>query len=372
MTQQRCRAGPARQYAADGHARNRGRDWLFVLGAIWLARRWSRDHRMAGGSVCFGAQRQVLLAVICLAAALMIPLMPEAGAQDAATKGRPETSEISAGNPLFIRIFKEESQLELWTQKAERFELLETFPICHWSGSLGPKLYEGDRQAPEGFYSVGPEQLILTGRHVRSLDLGYPNAFDRSLGRTGSHILLHGGCRSTGCFAMTDPVMERIYALAEQALRSGQQEIFVHVFPFRMSKVNLEQHANSPWRAFWSNLKMVYDAFEATRTLPVAYACHGAYFVETDDPTWQAKPPADCKVQTPLVAKSGQRVARAPRRPAIIQPRMASVTYPRDNVAECNRLWKPSTGTTREDWMTICKRLDFQQRPAIRMARRPS
>jgi murein L,D-transpeptidase YafK len=76
-------------------------------------------------------------------------------------------------------------------------------------------LDEGDRQAPEGFYSVTPQQLVLTGRHARSLDLGYPNAFDRSLGRTGSHILVHGGCRSTGCFAMTDPIMERVYAVAE-------------------------------------------------------------------------------------------------------------------------------------------------------------
>jgi hypothetical protein len=253
---------------------------------------------------------------------------------------------------------------------------------------LGPKLYEGDRQAPEGFYSVGPQQLVLSGRHARSLDLGYPNAFDGSLGRTGSHILLHGGCQSTGCFAMTDPVMERVYALAEQALRAGQREIPVHVFPFRMTAANLEQHSNSPWRAFWNNLKAGYDAFEATRTLPVVYACRGAYLVEGDDPTTHAKPPAGCAVQTPVMtgAKSDQRVARGLLGPANIQkparsaraltafarPGVASMRYPRDNVAECNRLWNPSTGTARQDWMTICKRLDFQQRPALHMARRPS
>jgi hypothetical protein len=150
-----------------------------------------------------------------------------------------------------------------------------------------------------------------------------------------------------------------------------------------MTPSNLEQHSNSPWRAFWSNLKVGYDAFEATRTLPVVYACHGAYLVEGDDPTREANPPADCAVQIPLMAeaKSNQGIARASLRPATIArsaraltafvgPRVT--TYPRDNVAECNRLWKPTTGTTRQDWLTICKRLDFQQRPALHMVRRPS
>jgi len=342
---------------------------------------------MAGGDICFGIKTRSFFAVIGLTATLVIAALPTAAAQSATIlEHRPETSDHSAANPLFIRIFKQESQLEIWMQTAERFELLDSFPICHWSGTLGPKLYEGDRQAPEGFYSVGLQQLILTGRHVRSLDLGYPNAVDRSLARTGSHILLHGGCRSTGCFAMTDAIMERIYALAEHALRANPQEIPVHVFPFRMTAANFEQHSNSPWRAFWSNLKVGYDTFEVTRTPPVVYTCRGAYLVEGDDPTLQAKPPADCAVQAPLMAeaKSSQSVARATLRPAIIQrpaaspralaafvrPRLGSMIYPRDNVAECNRLWKQSTGTTRQDWMTICKRLDFQQRPAIRIARR--
>jgi hypothetical protein len=274
---------------------------------------------------------------------------------------------------VFIRIFKQEAQLELWMQEAGRFELIDSFPICHWSGTLGPKLYEGDRQAPEGFYSVGPQQLVLSGRHIRSLDVGHPNGFDRSLGRTGSHILLHGGCRSTGCFAMTDPVMEQVYALAEQALRAGQQEIPVHVFPFRMTTANLQQHSNSPWRAFWNNLKVGYDAFEATRTLPGVYACRGAYLVEGDDPTREANPPTDCAVQIPLMAEvattKALRVHRFGRQPLPdrrasdrICRRVAATTYPRDNVTECNCL-KPTTGTTRQDWLTICKRSTFSKGP---------
>jgi murein L,D-transpeptidase YafK len=337
-----------------------------------------RIAAMCAGDFSFVAKWRPFLAVVVLAATLAISALVPADAQDAATTDTHlGTIEFSAGSPLFIRIFKQEAQLELWMQKAGRFELFDSFPICHWSGTLGPKLYEGDRQAPEGFYSVSPQQLVLSGRHARSLDLGYPNAFDRSLARTGSHILVHGGCGSTGCFAMTDPIMERIYTAAEQALRAGQQAIPVHVFPFRMTNANLDRHANSPWRAFWSNLKAGYDSFEATRTLPVVYACRGAYLVEGDDPTRQAKPPADCAVQNALMAeaKSKQPNARALLRPATIVKSARALTAfvrPRDNVAECNRLWKPATGTTRQDWLAICKRLDFQQRPALHMARRPS
>jgi len=174
--------------------------------------------------------------------------------------------DVVAGPALLIRIFKEESQLELWMQSAETLQLLATYPICFWSGNLGPKLFEGDHQAPEGFYAIGLHQFVLSGKHARSIDIGFPNAFDRSLGRTGSHILLHGGCRSIGCFAMTDPVMDRIYVLAEQALRAGQEQIQVHIFPFRMTDANLQRHSKSSWYTFWSNLKHGYDAVEATRT----------------------------------------------------------------------------------------------------------
>ena len=79
-----------------------------------------------------------------------------------------------------------------------------TYPICLWSGRLGPKLREGDRQAPEGFYTVSAEQLNPNSRWHRSFSLGFPNAFDQAHGRTGSFIMVHGGCPSIGCYAMTD------------------------------------------------------------------------------------------------------------------------------------------------------------------------
>ena len=186
---------------------------------------------------------------------------------------------MTAGSQVMIRIFKIESELELWLQKDGRFELFATYPICFWSGKLGPKQREGDRQAPEGLYSVGAEQLHLKGRQPRSLDLGFPNALDRAHARTGSYILVHGGCKSIGCYAMTNPAMEEIFALSEQALREGQERIQVHAFPFRMTEDNLKAFTEQPWYGFWLNLKEAYDMFERSRIPPRVGVCEKKYLV---------------------------------------------------------------------------------------------
>ena len=68
---------------------------------------------------------------------------------------------------VLIRIFKEESELEMWMQKGERYVHFATYPICHWSGTLGPKLAEGDKQTPEGFYTITRRQLHRIGRWPR-------------------------------------------------------------------------------------------------------------------------------------------------------------------------------------------------------------
>jgi murein L,D-transpeptidase YafK len=186
---------------------------------------------------------------------------------------------MTAGSPMMIRIFKSESELELWINTGQRFELFHTYRICNWSGTLGPKLHEGDRQAPEGFYSVSLAQIHRKGRWPRSLNIGFPNSLDRAVGRTGSLILVHGGCTSTGCYAMTNPVMEEIYGLAEQALRGGQERIPVHVFPFRMSDANMKAHADQQWHDFWLNLKEAYDRFEQARVPPKIDVCDKRYVV---------------------------------------------------------------------------------------------
>jgi murein L,D-transpeptidase YafK len=188
------------------------------------------------------------------------------------------------GSPIMIRIFKTESELELWMLKDDRFQLFATYPICFWSGNLGPKEREGDRQAPEGFYSVEAGKLRTTGRHPRSFNIGFPNALDRAFGRTGSYILVHGGCTSVGCFAMTDPQMEEIYQLTERALGHGQEHIPVHIFPFRMTDANLAAQSDSRWYDFWRNLKEGYDAFEISRSPPKITVCHTKYLVEVVDP----------------------------------------------------------------------------------------
>ncbi len=211
---------------------------------------------------------------------LPLPGTPDLGQLDdrLAAKG------LKAGAAMFIRIFKAESELEVWMQKGTQYVLFATYPICHWAGTVGPKLREGDRQNPEGFYSIGARQLHRIGRWPRSLNIGYPNTFDRAHGRTGSYILVHGGCSSVGCFAMTNAVMAEIFALTEQSLRAGQARVDLHVFPFRMTEANLTAHAQSPWLDFWRNLKEGYDAFEQTRVPPRVGICDRRYVLEPQRP----------------------------------------------------------------------------------------
>lgn len=211
---------------------------------------------------------------------LPLPGTPDLGQ----LQGRLAEKGLKLGAPVFVRVFKSESELEVWMQKDGRYVLFATYPICHWAGTIGPKLREGDKQNPEGFYSVGARQLHRAGRWPRSLNLGFPNTFDRAHGRTGSWILVHGGCSSVGCFAMTNAVMAEIFTLAESALWAGQQRVHVHVFPFRMTEANLAMHARSPWYEFWRNLKEGYDAFHFTHVPPRIGICDRRYVVEAAGP----------------------------------------------------------------------------------------
>ncbi len=185
---------------------------------------------------------------------------------------------LKAGAPILIRIFKAESELEVWMQNdANRFELFATYPICHWSGTLGPKIRNGDKQAPEGFYTVTRRQLHLAGRWPRSLNLGFPNVFDKVQSRTGSYILVHGGCSSVGCYAMTNTVIEEIYSLTASAISGGEEHVPVHVFPFRMTADKLDSYKTSEWHGFWSNLKEGYDSFQRTKRPPHVSVCETRY-----------------------------------------------------------------------------------------------
>ncbi|HJZ31716.1 MAG TPA: murein L,D-transpeptidase family protein [Hyphomicrobiaceae bacterium] len=182
--------------------------------------------------------------------------------------------------PIFIRIFKEESELELWKLKSDgRFYHLKTYPICNWSGELGPKLKEGDRQAPEGFYTISREQMNPDSKYHLAMNLGYPNAFDKAHGRTGEFLMIHGRCKSAGCYAMTDALIEEIYGIARESFLGGNDTFEVHAFPFRMTEANMARYAKHPAMAFWRTIKEGYDYFELTRQLPTVAVCERHYVV---------------------------------------------------------------------------------------------
>lgn len=180
--------------------------------------------------------------------------------------------------PVYIRIFKEEAVLEAWKRRSDgTYALLKTYPICAYSGKTGPKKREGDRQAPEGFYSITPGQMNPNSSYYLAFNLGYPNAFDRSYGRTGKHLMVHGSCSSRGCYAMEDAPVAEIYALGREAFEGGQRSFKVHAFPFRMTPENMARNRTSEHFAFWQNLKNGYDHFQITKKPPKVEVCNRTY-----------------------------------------------------------------------------------------------
>jgi murein L,D-transpeptidase YafK len=211
---------------------------------------------------------------------------------------------VKSGSPVLMRVFKESSELELWIEKGDRFILFATYPICHWSGTLGPKLKEGDKQTPEGFYTIASRQLRHLGRWPRAINLGFPNAFDRAHDRDGSYILMHGGCSSVGCFAMTNPVIGEVYGLTKAALNNGQRYVPIHVFPFRMSDEALAARSQSPWYGFWTTLQAGHKSFERTGRPPRISVCRGEYIVAD-------APPKAADVAEPAPAKGKRGKSRS-------------------------------------------------------------
>lgn len=240
-------------------------------------------------------------------------------------------------SPLFVRIFKEESQLEVWKAKDDgRYYHFKTYPICNWSGGLGPKVVTGDKQAPEGFYTVTPGQMNPNSQFHLSFNLGYPNAYDKANGRDGSALMVHGDCRSAGCFAMTDALIEEIYALARESFRGGQTQFHVHAFPFRMTEESMKRHKDSKWYGFWKTLKQGYDDFELSRVPPKVAVCSKQYLVNADFLGHDAKPdpagtcPAYRKAPvSPFNPFDGQLMAKAqPAQPAAETSRVAAYSTP--------------------------------------------
>lgn len=208
-----------------------------------------------------------------------------------------EAKGMDKSSPILLRIFKEESELEIWKKNREgKYALLKAFPICRWSGELGPKIKTGDRQAPEGFYSITPELMNPRSSYYLSFNLGYPNEFDRAHGRTGSHLMVHGDCSSAGCYAMTDEQIREIYALSRESFDGGQLAFQVQAFPFRMTAKNLARHRKNPNMAFWRMLKEGSDHFEITKQEPKVDICEKRYVFNAHllDPSQLFNPSGKC------------------------------------------------------------------------------
>jgi murein L,D-transpeptidase YafK len=196
-----------------------------------------------------------------------------------------EKKNMPKDSPILVRIFKEESELEVWKQDANhQFALLKTYPICRWSGELGPKVKEGDRQAPEGFYAITPGQMNPNSNYYLAFNLGFPNAFDRANDRSGAFLMVHGDCSSSGCYAMTDEQIQEIYTLGRDAFLGGQKSFQVQAYPFHMTATNMAKHRNNPAMPFWRNIKEGNDHFMVSRAEPKVDVCERHYVFNAEAP----------------------------------------------------------------------------------------
>jgi murein L,D-transpeptidase YafK len=194
-------------------------------------------------------------------------------------------------SPILTRIFKKESELEVWKQDTSgHFQILKTYPICRWSGDLGPKLREGDGQAPEGFYAVTVELMNPPSKYYLSINTGFPNEFDKANHRDGSFLMVHGDCLSIGCYAMTDEQIAEIYSLARDALLHGQDSFQIQAYPFRMTPANMAHHRTNPNMAFWTMIKIGNDHFEATHLEPKVEVCNRRYVFDAQPSRHSSNP----------------------------------------------------------------------------------
>ncbi len=202
-----------------------------------------------------------------------------------------ESKNMDKGSPMLVRLFKQEAELEVWKQdRTGKFALLKTYPICRWSGDLGPKVKEGDRQAPEGFYAITPAQMNPTSAYYLSFNMGYPNAYDKAWGRSGSQLMVHGDCSSRGCYAMTDEQISEIYALGRESFFGGQNAFQVQAYPFRMTSQNMARYRNNPNMPFWKMIKEGNDHFEVTKLEPKVDFCEKKYVFDAEKPANSTRP----------------------------------------------------------------------------------
>lgn len=250
--------------------------------------------------------------LLCAAALALagLPAAAQSGKASApipsATLALMQAKGASAGSPVLFRAYKKESEIELWKRDGNgRFVFIKTYPICRWSGQLGPKTKTGDRQTPEGFYTVAKTQMNPNSNYYLSFDIGYPNAYDKAHGSTGSAVMVHGICSSMGCFAMTDHVAGELFSIAREAFAGGQTAFQFQSFPFRMSAANMARHRTDANIAFWRQLKEGSDRFEATGQEPVvSVSAAGRYaFAPLKEPAQEALAQARRRDEEALTAR---------------------------------------------------------------------
>jgi murein L,D-transpeptidase YafK len=219
---------------------------------------------------CYIIKMLKKLMVVCFAvslAACNTTLDPRRGLapQPQALIAQSERVGATASSSVLIRIFKQSKELELWRKTNDgSYALVKTYEICAYSGELGPKIKQGDRQAPEGFYTVGASQLNYHSIRYLSMNTGYPNVYDRIHGYTGAALMIHGGCDSAGCYAIEDQPMQEVFTAIRDAIKAGQKSVQVQIYPFRMNTLNMFFSKENKNTNFWQQLKMGYDKFEAT------------------------------------------------------------------------------------------------------------
>ena len=202
---------------------------------------------------------------------------------------------VAPSSAVLIRTYKKEAEFEIWKMRSDgRYVHFKTFPMCRWSGQLGPKMAEGDRQVPEGFYKITPGQMNPVSQYYLSFNVGYPNAYDRAHGASGGSIFVHGACSSAGCFSMTDEQIDQIYAVAREAFTGGQQAIQMQSYPFHMTAENMAKYRGDPNIEFWKQLKEGADNFEVAKQDVTVGVCNRHYVFNTTTPASHMDPTGPC------------------------------------------------------------------------------
>lgn len=239
----------------------------------------------------------ILLAVAVLAGCSSLGMTKDKAPLSLQTLKVLTARDTTAAAPMLVRVFKESSELEVWKPDTlGEYRLLKTYAICKWSGDLGPKVKEGDYQSPEGFYDVSPGMMNPKSSYYLSFNTGFPNKYDRAYNRTGTNLMIHGDCKSVGCYAMTDEHMKEIYALARESFAGGNASFKLELYPFRMTEENMARFSANPNIEFWRNIKQGYDALSATKRPPDVDVCEGRYVFNARS----AQMPGDGKQACPV------------------------------------------------------------------------